>query len=128
MRKLTSALTLGASAALALAATPVLAWNSWCDEEPPVTVVTPAGHHVTINNWISVPVQNRHLLKHMVVTGETAAGPATGTTTVHIRVRTPEGGSLYVHVKSSSVHYDQASTADGDWGSEIVLTLTLPES
>ena len=127
MRKLTTALTLGASAALALAGTPALAWNSWCDDEPPVTVVTPAGHHVTINNWISVPIQDRRLLRRMVVYGEAEPGAVAGTTTVHVHVITPGGGSKYVHVTSSAGRFETVSTADGGWASEITLTLTLPE-
>ncbi len=128
MRRLLLPGALAAPAVLALGATTALAWNSWCDDEPPVQVVTPAGHHLTINNWISVPVQDRHLLKHMVVTGDTEPGVEPGTTIVHVHVLTPNGGSPYLHVKSSTSRYQEVSTADGDWASEIDLDLTVPES
>lgn len=128
MRKLAIGGAMGAAVALGLTATPALAWNSWCDGEPPVTMVTPAGHHVTVNNWISVPVQDRHLLRRMVVYGDTQPGAEPGTTVVRIHVVTPNGGSRYVHVTSSTDRFRQVSNADGDWNSEITLELIVPES
>ena len=127
MRRLTIVGALSASAALGLAATPALAWNSWCDNEPPVQVVTPDGHHLTINNWISVPVQDRHLLANMVVYGEAERGEQPGTSIVTIHVLTPGGGSRYVHVTSSTDRFRAVTSADGDWDSEITLQLTVPE-
>lgn len=128
MRRLVMGGAVSAAIGLGLAATPALAWNSWCDNEPPVTVVTPAGHHVTVNNWISVPDQDRHLLQEMIVYGDTEPGAEPGTTVIHIHVLTPEGGSRYVHVTSSTGRFEQVSTADGDWDSEIDIDLTVPES
>lgn len=128
MKRLLMGTALASAATVALAATPALAWNSWCDNEPPLQVVTPAGTHVTINNWISVPVQDRHLLKNMVVSGTTEPGAKPGTTLVHVHVLTPDGGSRNVHVTSSTSRFDQVSSADGDWNSEIVLDLTVPVS
>lgn len=126
MRRITLAAALSAAAAIGLAAQPALAWNSWCDDEPPVTVVTPNGHRVTINNWISVPIQDRRLLRSMAVSGEAYAGEETGTSVIVIHVHTPHGGSQYVRVTSSTMRYQEVSTAEGGWDTDVYLVLTVP--
>lgn len=126
MRKLPTALAVAASSVLALGSTPAMAWNSWCDTDPPLTVVTPSGQHVTINNWISVPAEDRAMLRDMVVTGDTEPGDEAGTTIVHIHVSTPDGGARFVHVTSSAGRYQETTEAAGDWGSDIELDLTVP--
>ena len=126
MRKLTVAGALGAAVALGLAAQPALAWNSWCDTEPPVTVLTPDGHRVTVNNWISVPVQDLHLLRSMEVSGAAYPGAEEGTSLVVIHVHTPRGGSQYVQITSSASRYQEVSSTRAGWGTDVYLFLTVP--
>jgi hypothetical protein len=111
-------------AALAATASPALAYQSYCESDPPVQVVTPAGHIVTINNWMAVETSNRHLLRQVVVYGTTEPyGP--GHTLVTIHIRTPHGGQGRVHVTSRTARFQQDAIADGGWGQEIQLQMVL---
>ncbi|MEP7106062.1 MAG: hypothetical protein ABI838_09470 [Chloroflexota bacterium] len=106
------------------AASPGLAYQSFCESDPPVQVVTPAGHNVTINNWMLIETSNRHLLKQVVVYGTTEPyGP--GHTLVTIHIHTPHGGQGKVHVTSRSTRFQQNANADGGWGEEIQLQMVL---
>ncbi|HEX6547465.1 MAG TPA: response regulator transcription factor [Candidatus Dormibacteraeota bacterium] len=127
VRRILVAAALAASAAVA-GVTPTAAYNSWCEDEPPVTVVTPGGQHVTINNWISVPVQDRHLLRKVHVYGEAVPGADPDTTLVTVHVITPRGGSNTVRITSSTQRFDQRDYEEGGWGSEIILKVTIPVS
>ena len=121
-------LLLGAAVAAAIAgagARPALAWDDWCQDEPPVTVVTPAGHHVTINNYLAAPVQYRHDLQRATLTGTaTTAGP--GETLVTIRVHFPTHADSQVRVTSFSHVYQTSMTKDGNLYQDFVVKLTLP--
>lgn len=125
MKKFLLALVAATMAALA-GPLPALAWVDWCDSEPPVTVVTPAGHRVTVNNFLSAPVQDRHLLKNAVVTGYATAGETSGKSVVHIWVWLPHGGAQYVKITSRTERFDQVAAGRGNWGELVELTLTLP--
>jgi hypothetical protein len=112
------------TAALAVTASPALAYQVYCESDPPVQVVTPAGHNVTINNWMTVETTNRHLLKEMVVYGTTEPyGP--GQTLVTIHIHTPHGGQGQVHVRSRSTRFEQGAVADGGWGQDIQVQMVL---
>ena len=110
----------------ALAATPVLAYNSWCDDEPPVTVVMPSGAHVTINNFLSYEVQDRHLVKQAVLYG-TAVAAGDGQALVTIYVKTPPGGHSAIHVTSRTQRFQQQTQNSAGWGSVTELQLLLPD-
>ena len=108
-----------------LPASQALAWMDWCDSEPPLTVVTPGGHHVTVNNFLSAPVQDRRLLEQAWVFGY-AESSDDGESEVHVYVVLPRGGSQFVRVNSSSTRYHVDADASGRWGSVIELELTVP--
>ena len=118
------AATAAALVATLAGASPGLAYQSYCESDPPLQVVTPAGHRVTINNWMQIETSNRHLLKQVVVYGTTEPyGP--GHTLVHIHIRTPHGGQGKVHVTSRTTRFQQNADADGTWGQEIELLMVL---
>ena len=126
MKKFLLAIVAAATAALA-GPMPALAWVDWCDSEPPVTVVTPAGHHVTVNNFLSAPVQDRHLLNGAIVTGyATPAEEDSGESVLHILVWLPHGGAQYVNIKSETARFSQVAEGRGEWGELVELTLTVP--
>jgi hypothetical protein len=113
-----------AVAGLALGATPGMAWSSFCEDDPPVQVVTPAGHNVTVNNFLIYQRQDRRLMRHATLYGTaTPAGP--GHTLVVIHVLTPTGGEGGIHVNSKTERFETTTFADGRWGKEIDLYMTL---
>lgn len=114
-----------ALAAAFLPASQAFAWMDWCDSEPPLTVVTPGGHHVTVNNFLSAPRADRHLLEKAWVYGY-AESEQPGESEVHVYVVLPRGGSEFVRVNSKSVHYSAETSANGRWGTVIELDLSVP--
>ena len=114
-----------AGAAAILPAGEGLAWVDWCETDPPVSVVTAGGHHVTVNNFLGTTRANRHLLERAVVFGY--AEPAgEGASTIHVFVVLPKGGSAYVRATSKSGRFDQVTESTGRWGDVIQLELTVP--
>lgn len=112
------------TAALAVTASPALAYQVFCESDPPVQVVTPAGHNVTINNWMTVETSDRHLLKQVVVYGTTEPyGP--GQTLVTIHIHTPRGGQGQVHVRSRSSRFEQGAVGEGGWDQDIQVQMVL---
>jgi hypothetical protein len=113
-----------AGAGLAVGVAPGMAWSSFCEDDPPVQVVTPAGHNVTVNNFLIYERQDRRLMRHATLYATaTPAGP--GHTLVVIHVLTPEGGHSAIHVNSKTDRFQSRTFADGQWGTEIDLYLTL---
>jgi hypothetical protein len=113
-----------AGVGLAVGATPGLAWSSFCEDDPPVQVVTPAGHNLTVNNYLIYERQDRRLMKHaQVYATASPAGP--GHTLVVIHVLTPPGGHSGIHVNSKTDRFETSTFADGEWGDEIDLQMTL---
>ncbi len=115
------------AALAALAAAPAQAYNSWCDSEPPVTVVMPSGAHVTINNFLTYEVQDRHLLKEAVLYG-TAVPAGGGKALVTIYVVTPQGGHSDIRVTSRTQRFQQEIHGSAAWGSMTTLQLILPDT
>jgi hypothetical protein len=114
------------AAVAALAAAPAQAYNSWCDGEPPLTVVMPSGAHVTINNFLMYEVQDRHLVKQAVVYG-TAVPAGDGYALVTIYIKTPPGGHADIHVTSRTERFQQRAENSAAWGSVTALQLLLPD-
>ena len=97
----------------------------FCEDEPPVTIVTPAGHHVTVNNFLTTERAYAHLLKRVAVTGY--AEPAgEGRSLLHIYVFLPKGGASHVHVTSRTQRFETQTERDGVWGEIIELEMTVP--
>lgn len=126
MRNLRFVLAAAAATVAAAAAVPAQAWSSWCDDEPPVTVVTPNGNHVTFNNFIGYNPVDRRLVRQIVVVG--AAQPAgDGEALVTILVFTPEGGHDQLEVTSSSGRYETSAAAGAAWGTVTRLQVRIPD-
>ena len=101
-----------------------LAWVDWCDSDPPVHLITPAGHAIEINNFLGSTHKNQRLLKRAIVYGYVEpAGP--GHSLVHIVVILPEGGDSHVHVRAQTDRFGQSADTDLEWGEEAELELTV---
>jgi len=118
------AVAAAALGALALA-TPAAAMGFLCDDDPPITVETPAGNHLTINNYLVVSASERHLLKQAIFTGTTVHDPAGGTF-VRIHVMLPGGSNAPVHITSVSQRYETFRSADTRWGAGAEIELHVP--
>jgi hypothetical protein len=91
----------------------------WCMSDPPVQVVTPGGHTVTVNNQVYLSASARHLMNTVTDTASAAADGRGGTlVTVHVFVP----GSA--HVVSSVNRYAISAAKDGI--TVVTLTLDVP--
>jgi hypothetical protein len=91
----------------------------WCMSDPPVQVVTPGGHTLTVNNQVYLSAAARHLLNNVTDTASAAADGRGGTlVTVHVFV---PGAA---HVVSSVNRYGISAAKDGS--SVVTLTLDVP--
>lgn len=93
----------------------------WCMEDPPIQVVTPGGHNLTVNNMVYLPPYAVHLKGSITDDASTAPDGRGGTLiTVHVHVPTS------AHVVSSEYRYQVSSQKDGS--SVITLYLDVPTS
>ena len=91
----------------------------WCMSDPPVQVVTPGGHSLTVNNQVYLSAAARHLLNNVTDTASAAADGRGGTlVTVHVFV---PGAA---HVVSSVNRYGISTAKDGS--TVVTLTLDVP--
>ena len=97
----------------------------WCESDPPINVVTPGGHNLTVNNMIYLPVVDRHLASY-ITDGASAVADGKGGTLINVRVYIP--GAIHgAAVVSSNYRYevhDSNSTPAG--GTVLILTLDVP--
>ncbi len=98
----------------------------WCAGDPPVHVVTPGGHYLVVNNYLYVSQVNRHLASGVTADGYAIPDGALGTL-VTVRVHVPPGLS-HLYVVSAQHRYKVTASGDGAGGTEITLTLDVPES
>ena len=111
-------------AAFGMSASPVGAWSSFCEDDPPVQVVTPSGHNLTVNNWVYYSAQDRRLMRQAMFYGTTyPAGP--GHTLVVIHMITPSGGDGLIQVTSRTERFGTQTAASGSWGEETELYLIV---
>src|SRR5260370_323220 len=117
-RSVVAAVLLG-GALLAASGGAVSANMVWCLEDPPILVVTPGGHNLTVNNMVYLPPYAVHL-KGDITDAPTPAPPATTHTpsTVHVHVPTS------AHVVSTEYRYQVSAQNDGS--SVITLYLDAP--
>ncbi len=105
-------------------AAPASAMVLWCESDPPIQVVTPAGTNLTVNNMIYVPRYDMHLATHFPVSAAAAADGHGGTLiTVHVQVA---WGVSLAHVVSSENRYQVASPGDGTGGTVVTTYLDVP--
>jgi hypothetical protein len=99
----------------------------WCMSDPPILLVTPGGHNITVNNMIYISVVDRHLASQ-ITDDATVAPDGTGGTlvTVHVHVPAAIHGASVV---SNNFRYrvqDTRNTPEG--GYTLTLTLDVPTS
>lgn len=94
---------------------------SWCVDDPPIQVVTPGGHNLTVNNMVYLPPYALHL-KNTISSDANAAPDGKGGTLVTVHVHVP----TKAHVVSTEYRYQVSSQKDGY--TLITLYLDVPIS
>ncbi|TMC50892.1 MAG: hypothetical protein E6J20_16665 [Chloroflexi bacterium] len=94
---------------------------AWCVSDPPIQVVTPGGHNLTVNNLVYLPPYALHL-KNRITDDASAAPDAKGGTLITVNVHVPANA----HVVSSEYRYQVSSQKDGY--TLITLYLDVPIS
>ena len=103
---------------------PASAMVLWCDSDPPIQVVTPAGANLTVNNMIYVPRYDVHLATHFPASA-TAVSDGHGGTLITVHIQVASGVSL-AHVVSSAYRFQISSTGDGTGGMVVTTYLDVP--
>jgi len=103
---------------------PASAMVLWCDSDPPIQVVTPAGANLTVNNMIYVPRYDVHLATHFPASA-TAVSDGHGGTLITVHIQVASGVSL-AHVVSSAYRFQISSTGDGTGGMVVTTYLDAP--
>ena len=118
---------LAAVAAALLTAVPGQAINVICMDDPPVSVTTPDGTKLTINNWISAATTDRTYLQGATVTAN-AHSDHHGGTLVEVYVALPAGGTSTVTVLSADQRTGATAQATASWGAvtEVVVDVPIP--
>jgi hypothetical protein len=97
---------------------------AWCVSDPPIQVVTPAGHIVTVNNMIYI-AQSESRFANRITDSATAASDPAGGTLVTVLVNLPQGISQ-ARIASSIYRYQVSSQAVGTGGTRAILYLKIP--
>jgi hypothetical protein len=105
-------------------AAPASAMVLWCESDPPVQVVTPAGTNLTVNNMVYVPRYEMHLSTHFPASA-TAVSDGHGGTLITVRIQLASGVS-FAHVVSSENRFQVASPGDGTGGTVVTTYLDVP--
>ena len=92
---------------------------AWCVSDPPIQVVTPGGHTLTVNNQVYLPPYAIHL-KNDVQDTAVATRDSTGGTLVTVYVFVPAHAS----VVSSEYRWRVSDTRDGI--AVVTLHLDVP--
>ena len=99
----------------------------WCVSDPPIALVTPGGHNVTVNNMIYLSPIDRHRASSITDAASTAPDGRGGTLiTVHVYIPAAVHGAF---IRSSNYRYqvtDTDSTPTG--GTVVTLSLDVPTS
>lgn len=98
----------------------------WCLSDPPIELVTPGGHNITVNNMIYLPPMYRHLARE-VRDDASVAPDGHGGTLVTVNVRIPSGVSK-ARVVSSDNRYQVSAEAASEGGVVVTLHLDVPLS
>jgi hypothetical protein len=94
----------------------------WCMSDPPIQVVTPGGHNLSVNNMVYLSPIDRHIASQ-ITDGATAVPDGRGGTliTVHMYIPSAAHGASVV---SSNFRYEVTDTG-GTRNGGVTLTLTL---
>src|SRR5229473_2914672 len=69
----------------------------WCLSDPPIQVVTPGGHYLSVNNMIYLSPADMHLASQIWADASTAADGKGGTLiTVHVYIPSTAHGATVV--------------------------------
>ena len=98
----------------------------FCMYDPPVQVVTPGGHYLTVNNTIYLPPYERHVAAHFAATA-TATADGHGGTLINVRVNVASGVSS-AHVVASVQRFQVSSDGGGSGGTVVSLDLDVPST
>jgi hypothetical protein len=94
----------------------------WCLSDPPIQVVTPGGHYLSVNNMIYLSPVDRHIARQ--ITDDAAAAPdGRGGTLITVHVHIP-AGAHGANVVSNNYRY-RVTQSGGTPRGGIVLTLKL---
>lgn len=96
----------------------------WCLTDPPIQLVTPGGHNITVNNMVYLPPMYRHAERE-ITDAASAVPDGYGGTLVTVNVWNPSGVSQG-HVVSSNNRYQVSSEASGEGGAVLTLYLDVP--
>jgi hypothetical protein len=98
----------------------------FCMYDPPIQVVTPGGHYLSVNNTIYLPPSQRHVADHFVATA-TATADGRGGTLIAVHIQVASGVS-YAHVVSSVQRFQVAAGGGGSGGTVVSLDLDVPSA
>ena len=98
----------------------------FCMYDPPIQVVTPGGHYLSVNTTIYLPPQDRHIADHFAATA-TAIADGHGGTLISVHVQVASGVSA-AHVVSAVQRFQVSSAGDGRGGTVVSLNLDVPSA
>jgi hypothetical protein len=126
--RLRAVVVCGLAAGLLLAYGQVAVANvTWCVSDPPVQVVTAGGTHLTVNNMVYLPVEDKALAKQIADEASTAPDGHGGTLiTVHVSIPLAAHGANVISINQRYRVTDTKSTPVG--GSVLTLVLDVPTS
>ncbi len=94
----------------------------WCLSDPPIRVVTPGGHNLSVNNMVYLSPVDRHLASRITGTASAAVdGKGGSLITVHVFIPPGAHGASVV---SNNFRY-RVTDSNGAPGGGTVVTLQL---
>jgi hypothetical protein len=94
----------------------------WCLSDPPIQVITPGGHNLSVNNMIYMSPVDRHIA-HLITDDATTAPDGRGGTLITVHVHIP-AGAHGASVESNNYRY-KVTRSGGTSSGGVVLTLNL---
>jgi hypothetical protein len=99
----------------------------WCMSDPPIPLVTPGGHNITVNNMVYISVADRHLAKLITDDASVARDGHGGTLiTIHVYIPSAVHGAAVVSSNYRYQVHDWSSAPGG--GRVLTLILDVPTS
>jgi hypothetical protein len=95
---------------------------AWCMSDPPIQVVTPGGHNLSVNNMIYMSPVDRHIAR-LITDDATTAPDGRGGTLITVHVHIP-AGAHGANVVSANYRYE-VKDSNGTPGGGTTLTLKL---